>query len=147
MNARTETFGRQPSGGSAPTPVEQISPAEAWDLVSKGLATLVDVRTLEERTYVGRVAGSLHVAWATGTAMTRNPHFVRQVSALVSKDAPILLLCRSGKRSAAAADALRKGGFTRVFNIDEGFEGNLDPAGHRGTADGWRHRGLPWEQD
>lgn len=130
-----------PPGGDA------LSPLDAWDLVTAGAATLLDVRTIEERAYVGRVPGSVHVAWATGTAMTRNPHFTRQVAALLNKDTTLVVLCRSGKRSAAAAEALRKAGHARVFNIDEGFEGNLDAQGHRGTADGWRFRGLPWAQD
>ena len=124
-----------------------LSPADAWELVQAGSATLLDVRTLEERAYVGRVPGSLHVAWATGTAMTRNPHFVRQVQGLADKATTLVLLCRSGKRSEAATEALRKAGFSSVFNIAEGFEGNLDSHGHRGKADGWRFRGLPWEQD
>lgn len=127
--------------------VNSLSPHEAWARVTAGTATLVDVRTLEERAYVGRVPGSVHVAWATGTAMTRNPHFLRQVGALVPKDGVLVLLCRSGKRSAAAAEALLKAGFQQVFNIGEGFEGELDAQGHRGTADGWRFHGLPWEQD
>lgn len=125
-----------------------LTPQAAWDLVSAGRAVLLDVRTIEERTYVGRVPGSLHVPWATGTAMNRNPHFVRQVQTLIpDRDATILLLCRSGKRSKSAAESLTRTGFGRVFNIGEGFEGNLDPDGHRGTADGWRFHGLPWQQD
>jgi rhodanese-related sulfurtransferase len=64
----------------------------------------------------------------------------------VGKDKPILLLCRSGKRSALAAEAAKKAGFTDVFNVLEGFEGEIDAQQHRGGADGWRHRGLPWVQ-
>uniref|UniRef100_A4WQJ9 Rhodanese domain protein n=1 Tax=Cereibacter sphaeroides (strain ATCC 17025 / ATH 2.4.3) TaxID=349102 RepID=A4WQJ9_CERS5 len=124
-----------------------LSPEAAWELVTSGIATLLDVRTIEERSFVGRVPGSKHVAWATGTAMTRNPHFVRQVSAIAAKDTTLVLLCRSGKRSASAAEALTKAGFARVFNIAEGFEGELDDNGQRGRFDGWRFRGLPWEQD
>lgn len=127
--------------------VQGISPVQAWNLVSAGEATLLDVRTIEERAYVGRVPGAHHVAWATGTAMTRNPHFVRQVASAFPKDAPLVLLCRSGKRSRAAGEALIKAGFGRIFNIDEGFEGKLDATGHRGSAGGWRFHVLPWEQD
>lgn len=124
-----------------------LSPRTAWEMVSAGEATLLDVRTIEERAYVGRVPGSLHVAWATGTAQTRNPHFVRQVGAILPKDTTILLICRSAKRSVSAAEALTKAGFTCVFNVAEGFEGDLDAKGHRGSANGWRFHGLPWEQD
>jgi rhodanese-related sulfurtransferase len=116
-------------------------------LVQAGAAVLIDVRTTEERKFVGHVPGSAHVAWATGTALTRNPRFVRELEAKAGKTAPVLLLCRSGKRSALAAEAAAKAGFTRVFNVSEGFEGELDEARHRGSADGWRFHGLPWEQD
>jgi rhodanese-related sulfurtransferase len=58
-----------------------------------------------------------------------------------------LLLCRSGKRSVLAAEAAAKAGFTNVFNVLEGFEGDLDAHQQRGKADGWRFHGLPWVQD
>lgn len=124
-----------------------IPPKLAFELFSSGEAQLVDVRTAEERKFVGHVPGSLHVAWASGTSLTRNPRFVRELEAKVGKNATILLLCRSGKRSNLAADAAAKAGFTRVFNVLEGFEGELDTQQHRGTGDGWRQQGLPWIQD
>lgn len=125
-----------------------VPPQDAWALVQAGLAQLVDVRSAEERKFVGQVPGSLHVAWATGTALTRNPRFVRELEArLGGKDTVALLLCRSGKRSAAAAEAAAAAGFTNVFNVGEGFEGDLDAAQQRGHFNGWRRRGLPWTQD
>ena len=70
--------------------------------------------------------------------MTRNPRFVRELEARVGgKEAVVLLLCRSGKRSAAAAEAAAKAGFTQVFNVLEGFEGEIDAQQHRGGSDGW----------
>ncbi len=124
-----------------------VTPKLAWELFSAEEASLVDVRTAEERKFVGHVPGSLHVAWASGTSLTRNPRFVRELEAKVGKDAAILLLCRSGKRSVLAAEAAAKAGFTRVFNVLEGFEGELDAQQHRGAQDGWRVLGLPWVQD
>ena len=124
-----------------------VSPTEAWELASAGYAVLVDVRTNEERKFVGHVPDSLHVPWATGTALTRNPRFARELEAKVGKDSTVLLLCRSGKRSALAAEAAAKAGFTHVFNVLEGFEGEIDADQHRGGSDGWRYRGLPWVQD
>jgi rhodanese-related sulfurtransferase len=59
----------------------------------------------------------------------------------------VLLLCRSGKRSALAAEAATKAGFKHVFKVREGFEGELDARQQRGKADGWRFHGLPWVQD
>ena len=127
-----------------------VTPRQAWQLVSQGLALLVDVRTAEERKFVGHVPGSAHVPWATGTALARNPRFVRELAALLAKQpqpAIALLLCRSGKRSAAAGEAATKAGFDAVFNVLEGFEGDRDEAQHRGGQGGWRHHGLPWVQD
>ena len=94
--------------------------------------------------------GSAHVPWATGTALARNPRFVRELAALLAKQpqpAIALLLCRSGKRSALAAQEAAKAGLACVFNVSEGFEGELDAAQQRGHADGWRFHGLPWVQD
>mgnify|MGYP000470395940 FL=1 len=82
-----------------------VTPPLAWELFSSGQAQLVDVRSGEERKFVGHVPGSVHVAWATGTSLTRNPRFVRELEAKFAKDAVLLLLCRSGKRSALAARA------------------------------------------
>ncbi len=128
-----------------------VSPPAAWQLVQRREALLVDVRSGEERKFVGHVPGSLHVPWATGTALTRNPRFVRELEAKLARDggkeAVVLLLCRSGKRSALAAEAAAKAGFSHVFNVLEGFEGEIDADQHRGGADGWRFHGLPWVQD
>ena len=124
-----------------------VSPADAWALVQGGHAVLVDVRSTEERKFVGLVPQSQHVAWATGTSLTRNPRFERELEARVKKDDVVLLLCRSGKRSALAAEAAAKAGFKQVFNVREGFEGELDASQQRGKADGWRFHGLPWVQD
>jgi rhodanese-related sulfurtransferase len=124
-----------------------VPPLDAWALVQAGAAVLVDVRSAEERKFVGQVPGVAHVAWASGTSLTRNPRFVRELEAKVRKDEPVLLLCRSGKRSALAAEAATKAGFANVFNVLEGFEGELNDAQQRGSGDGWRFRGLPWIQD
>ncbi|MET0264380.1 MAG: rhodanese-like domain-containing protein [Duganella sp.] len=125
-----------------------VPPALAWALFSSGRAQLVDVRSGEERKFVGHVPDSLHVAWATGTALTRNPRFVRELESKIgSKDAIALLLCRSGKRSVLAAEAAAKAGFTNIFNVLEGFEGEIDDLQQRGKADGWRFHQLPWVQD
>lgn len=124
-----------------------LHPKDAWALIASGKVTLVDVRTAEERQFVGHVPQSLHVPWATGTAMNRNPRFARELEAKVAKDKPILLLCRSGKRSALAVDAAIKAGFSQIANVLEGFEGDLDEQGQRGHHNGWRHYGLPWIQD
>ena len=105
------------------------------------------MRTAEERKFVGHVPETKHVAWMTGLSLSRNPRFARELEAKAGKGETILLLCRSGKRSAAAAEAATKAGFKNVFNILEGFEGDLDEQQRRGAFNGWRHSGLPWVQD
>lgn len=124
-----------------------VSPQAAWELFAANEAVLIDVRSPEERKFVGLVPDSLHVAWATGTALTRNPRFVRELEAKVGKDRVVLFLCRSGKRSAAAAEAATKAGYLHAYNVLEGFEGELNDRQQRGTSGGWRHHGLPWSQD
>lgn len=130
--------------GSSPG---EVLPEHAWSLVQEGKAVLVDVRTAEERKFIGFVPKSIHVAWATGMAMVRNPDFVRDLEAKVKKTDVVLLLCRSAKRSALAAQAAVEAGFTQVYNVLEGFEGDVDEDSHRGTFEGWRFRGLPWVQE
>ncbi len=124
-----------------------VSPQLAWRLFDTGQALLVDVRSAEERKFVGHVPGSVHIAWATGTSLTRNPRFVRELEAKLGKEQPLLLLCRSGKRSVAAAEAAAAAGLDNVYNVLEGFEGEIDSNQHRGGSDGWRFHGLPWVQD
>lgn len=125
-----------------------LPPEQAWSLARAGVAVLVDVRSPEEYRFVGHVPGSLNVPWATGTSLTRNPRFVRELETrLGGKHALALLICRSGKRSALAAEAAAKAGFSQVFNVLEGFEGELDANKQRGHSDGWRFHNLPWQQD
>ena len=125
----------------------RVTPDEAWKLFVNGQAHLVDVRAAEERKFVGHVPNTLHIAWQIGPALIKNPRFLRDLENKLSKDSVILLLCRSGKRSAAAAEAATIAGFKHVFNVREGFEGDLDENQQRGSSGGWRQRGLPWVQD
>lgn len=125
----------------------KVPPDDAWKLFVGGHAHLVDVRAAEERKFVGHVPNTLHVAWQVGPALIKNPRFIRELESKLPKDAVILLLCRSGKRSAAAAAAATTAGFKNVFNVHEGFEGDLDDKQQRGASGGWRQRGLPWVQD
>jgi rhodanese-related sulfurtransferase len=63
------------------------------------------------------------------------------------KETPLLFICRSGGRSHTAATTLAAAGFTRCYNVLEGFEGNPDAQGQRNHLAGWRQRGLPWRQN
>ncbi|MNN95427.1 hypothetical protein D3C81_2142330 [compost metagenome] len=57
----------------------------------------------------------------------------------------VVLLCRSGVRSVAAAQRATALGL-EAYNILEGFEGDADENGQRGRLGGWRLAGLPWRQ-
>ena len=132
---------------SKPGYAGNVTPQEAWELVSSHSAVLVDVRTAEERQFVGRVQDSVHVPWLIGPNLQKNPRFVRELESKVRRDDVLLLLCRSGARSVAAAQALTEARFRNAFNILEGFEGELDELQQRGGRSGWRFHRLPWIQD
>jgi rhodanese-related sulfurtransferase len=128
--------------------IENLNPRQAWDLLQQNAdAVLVDVRTKLEHAFVGHPLGALHIAWKEAPHWQVNSTFVVEVERLVpDKNAPVLLLCRSGQRSLDAAKALEEAGFKRPINIVDGFEGPLDQHNHRGNLGGWRFNGLPWEQ-
>lgn len=138
---------RQEAQAAGLTYAGGVLPEDAWKLFIGGQAHLIDVRTAEERKFVGHVPNTLHIAWQTGPALIKNPRFLRELENKLPKDAVILFLCRSGKRSVAAATTATSAGFIRVFNVREGFEGDLDERQQRGAVSGWRQRGLPWVQD
>ena len=125
-----------------------VTPKEASTLLeSLPGARLIDVRTRAEWDYVGRVPGSILIEWNTYPQGTRNPAFIEQLrEAVGAPDTPLLFLCRSGQRSDQAARAARAAGYTRAFNVLEGFEGDKDASGQRGHRNGWRHAGLSWTQ-
>ncbi len=135
---------------------KSLSPKQAYDLLREDpRAVLVDIRSTMEYLFVGHPAGSIHVAWIDEPEWIINPHFVTDVRKILlggatSHDdisgAPVVLICRSGKRSIDAGKALLNAGFSEVYFVVEGFEGDLDENRHRGTVGGWRYHGLPWEQ-
>lgn len=123
-----------------------VTPGEAWQLFQARAAVLVDVRTAPEFKFVGFVPGSENVEWH-GKDEGPRAKFIDELREIADEDRPVLLLCRSGVRSHAAASAATAAGFTRVYNVLEGFEGQIDARRQRGHVNGWRHAGLPWMQD
>ncbi|NIC43302.1 rhodanese-like domain-containing protein [Aquabacterium sp. A08] len=135
--------------------MKHFQPREAWawlqahaDDPSEQAPLFVDVRMEIESLYVGRPPGVVNVPWYEYPDLAADPaRFARQVEAEAeSKQRPILLICRSGKRTLEAAQALEAAGFTDVAHVVHGFEGELDDRFHRSTVSGWRYEGLPWEQ-
>lgn len=143
--------GGQPHGASfaGDIPVE-----EAWAVLrDEPDATLIDVRTDAEWSYVGvpDLTGlgkqPLLVSWQRFPDMAINAEFIEMLHrAGLSLDAANLFICRSGARSRAAALAMAAEGFSRCYNVAEGFEGDKDASQHRGTTGGWKAAGLPWMQ-
>lgn len=130
-----------------------ITPEQAWRLLSENPeAVLVDVRTEAEWRFVGVPDLSslgrdvVYIEWNSSDG-TRNDSFVADLLEQVpgGTDRPVVFLCRSGNRSIGAAEAATEAGIAPSYNVLDGFEGHLDPAGHRG-ATGWKAIGLPWRQ-
>ncbi|MEN9417879.1 MAG: hypothetical protein RI988_1499 [Pseudomonadota bacterium] len=130
--------------------MRHLLPREAWALVQAAPdALFVDVRMEIEYLYVGHPPGVVHVAWYEYPDMQAHPEaFVEQVrrEAGGRTDLPVVLICRSGKRTVEAGHALEAAGFSDVINVLHGFEGELDEHFQRGRLNGWRFEGLPWEQ-
>lgn len=123
-----------------------VAPQLACTWWQAGDAVLVDVRTDAEREWVGFIPDAKPVAWKQWPGMAMNPQFDLALQEAVPKGKKVVLLCRSGVRSIAAAKRATELGL-EAYNILEGFEGNPDSAAHRGTQSGWRKRGLPWRQN
>ena len=122
-----------------------VTPATACQWWQAGQAILVDVRSTAELEWVGFVPGSVHIAWKQWPGMVANNNFDEALLAAVPQDKKVVLLCRSGVRSIAAAQRATALGL-QAYNILEGFEGNPDALAHRGQLGGWRFHGLPWRQ-
>jgi rhodanese-related sulfurtransferase len=123
-----------------------VTPPEAWQLVEQRAARIIDVRTAPEFKFVGRVPGAVNIEWHGFDPQPRAA-FLRALAETADRDEPLLFICRSAVRSDAAAVAAAEAGFTRVYNVLEGFEGQIDAAQQRGRINGWRLAGLPWIQD
>lgn len=136
--------------------VKAFSPLQAYEFIEKHQrAVLIDVRSSMEFLFVGHPVGSIHVPWIDEPDWIVNPDFVTEVRKVMlggigvdehDSDAPVVLICRSGKRSLEAGKLLLNNGFEDVYNVGEGFEGELNESHHRSALGGWRFHGLPWEQ-
>lgn len=133
-----------------------LSPKQAWQLIQDdSRAVLIDIRSSMEFLFVGHPKGAVHVAWIDEPDWDINPNFVTEIRQLMLGGvvcdtdegcAPVILICRSGKRSHEAGKVLIEAGMKNVMHIDEGFEGELDEDHHRSSSGGWRFHDLPWEQ-
>lgn len=120
---------------------------------------MIDVRTPEETILVGHAtAADANIPIALfdpkhkfnakkGTyAMTINPAFVTATKTYLEGHTPaaVLVICRSGGRSAKAVDALTKAGIDLpLYSVVDGFEGDKNKAGRR-DVNGWKNSGAAW---
>ena len=157
MNVTTAEIpkGKQTSLGLYATAREAY---EKWK-AEPGKVIILDVRTPEEYLFVGypTMAWKIPVAAQTYAwdaakkqfPMQLLPDFVSRVSRVAKPDDTIMALCRSGGRSAIAANQLAQAGFKRVYNVIDGMEGDRveDPesvfVGQR-LRNGWKNSGCPW---
>lgn len=136
--------------------------ALAFKRASSRSVLFLDIRTRAEATYVGMPEAvdlllpsmehdEFAHEWdaARGTFKpTADAGFAAAIALALAqrgldRDAPIVLLCRSGDRSAKAADLLADLGYRHVYSVVDGFEGDLGPDGRR-SVNGWKNAGLPW---
>jgi rhodanese-related sulfurtransferase len=137
---------------------------QAWALKEAAPAqvVLLDIRSRAEAAYVGMPANADALVpyrehddqmtdWDADRqtfSLRPNPGFLKDVAQVLrskglGKDARLVLICRSGDRSAKAADLLQAQGYSRVHSVVDGFEGDLDGKGRR-EVNGWKNAGLPW---
>ncbi|MEJ2316494.1 MAG: rhodanese-like domain-containing protein [Gammaproteobacteria bacterium] len=149
-----------------------LTPAEAWQMKQRDPqgVLFIDVRTRAEVQYVGFTEyadANIPVMFQPGSyewkadskdpqvgqfKKVRNADFSRAVDKLVEsrgldKSAPVIVMCAAGKRSTAAAKALHKAGYSRVYNLYEGFEGIRASDGYfsgQRVVNGWKNAALPW---
>ena len=159
--------------GDAPTNKKKLTPQgkyltpqEAYDMMQKegDKVLFVDVRTPEELYFVGYptvVDKNIPLAYVDYSKFKKNKKgevvkfashpngkFLPELEAALkekglTKESPIILMCRSGHRAAKAAKMLDKAGYKNVYNLDQGFEGDKDKQKHR-TVNGWKNAGLPY---
>ena len=124
----------------------------------------VDIRTPSELNYLGAVSVmDAHVplvfmdtaAWNDKKhryKRAKNQNFVNGIDAALKtkgldKNDTVILMCRSGSRSAKAANMLAEAGYTRVYNVVDGYEGDKAKSGPdkgKRVVNGWKNSGLPW---
>ena len=134
--------------------LNHLTPLETYEILQdNSKVVLIDIRSNMEYLFVGHPKGAQHVPWIDEPDWIVNPNFVRDVRRLLlgglsdnEVGLPIILICRSGKRSVDAGTLLIESGLKYICHVSEGFEGELNSDHHRSASGGWRFHELPWEQ-
>lgn len=124
--------------------IERISPEEAKRRLDAGWA-YVDVRSVPEFE-AGHPAGAYNVPLmhVGPHGMEPNASFMGVMEARFSRDARLVIGCKSGGRSLRAAEMLAAAGYAHVVDQRAGWSGARDPFGQL-TEKGWEAAGLPVE--
>lgn len=131
-----------------------VTPSEAWSTLSGSeTAQLVDVRTQPEWAFSGvPMLSNINknvkmISWKIYPNFELNSRFIEQLEAAVpDKSVPLYFLCKTGGRSTDAAIAATAAGYTQCYNIEGGFEGDINTNHQRGQINGWKAARLPWQQ-
>ncbi len=131
-----------------------VTPKEAWFLLQEDdHSVLCDVRTSAEWNFVGVPDLStlnkepILLSWQIFPGMEINSDFINDFEKIVIDYSNIVVfICRSGSRSASAAEYCTAKGYANCFNLLGGFEGPPNMDNHRGNRAGWKNQALPWVQ-
>jgi rhodanese-related sulfurtransferase len=141
--------------------VTSIEAYEMWKSRPEQISIL-DVRTPEEYIFVGHPEMARNIPllfvkhqWNADRkepVVEPNPDFINQVNGMYAPTDTLLVLCRSGGRSAIAVNQMAKAGFVNTYNIIDGMEGDkVDDPGNvyygKRMRNGWKNSGLPWTYD
>ncbi len=129
--------------------IKDMSPEQTAQAIDDDPNTIyLDVRTVSEFDE-GHVPGAMNIPVLIRGAdgmMTVNQAFPVVVQACIRRDARIIVGCKSGQRSAQAAEMLVHMGYTNVANMLGGFSGHPPPTEQIADT-GWLGKGLPVECD
>jgi rhodanese-related sulfurtransferase len=124
-----------------------IGVRDAYSRLGQPATYLVDVRTVAEYVYVGHPEAAYNVPlvfWEEQKMRTvANVNFVEDIKARFKPSDTLILICRTGNRSALALRMLWRAGYQNVYNVREGFEGAKDRNGLP-TLNGWKNEDLPY---
>ena len=101
-------------------PYTDIDNAELKKLLSEGVK-IYDIRRDDEWKQTGVVAGSQRLTLFDARG-GQNKDFMPAFTQQVNKDEPVILICRTGNRTKAAAQYFGKQlGYTQVYNVKDGI--------------------------
>lgn len=144
-----------------------LTASEANELITKNTkdTLFLDIRTRAEINFLGMPSSAdanipyfTPDSWETFDSKKKvfklapNSNFLTAVEDRLkakglTKDSTVVLMCRSGSRSAKAANLMKKAGYKKVYTVVDGYEGDksktAETKGQR-IVNGWKNSGLPW---